>query len=99
LRKDNFMPEIGMINEGVWIEDKSQSADQSLLYKDLINEVKKLPPTYRIVFNMYVIDGFTHQEIANQLKIAVGTSKSNLSKARGLLQTYLKKADLKKCYV
>lgn len=99
LRKDNFLPEIGIINEGAWIEDKSQSSDQSLLYKDLINEVKKLPPTYRIVFNMYVIDGFTHQEIANQLKIAVGTSKSNLSKARGLLQTYLKKADLKRCYV
>lgn len=99
LRKDNFLPEIGIINEGAWIEDKSQSADQSLLYKDLINEVKKLPPTYRIVFNMYVIDGFTHQEIANQLKIAVGTSKSNLSKARGILQSYLKKADLKKCYV
>jgi RNA polymerase sigma factor (sigma-70 family) len=99
LRKDNFLPEIGIINEGAWIEDKSQSADQSLLYKDLINEVKKLPPTYRIVFNMYVIDGFTHQEIANQLKIAVGTSKSNLSKARGILQSYLKKADLKKSYV
>ena len=99
LRKDNFLPEIGIINEGAWIEDKSQSADQSLLYKDLINEVKKLPPTYRIVFNMYIIDGFTHQEIANQLKIAVGTSKSNLSKARGILQSYLKKADLKKAYV
>ena len=45
LRKDNFLPEIGIINEGAWIEDKSQSSDQSLLYKDLINEVKKLPPT------------------------------------------------------
>lgn len=100
LRKDNFLPEIGLINEGVWIEDKSQSSDQALLYKDLINEVKKLPPTYRIVFNMYVIDGFTHQEIANQLKIAVGTSKSNLSKARGILQSYLKNSDLEKiCYV
>jgi len=93
LRKDNFLPEIGMINEGIWIEDKSQSSDQSVLYKDLMQEVKKLPPTYRIVFNMYVIDGFTHQEIANQLKIAVGTSKSNLSKARGLLQSFLKKTD------
>ena len=99
LRKDNFMPEIGMVNEGVWIEDKSQSAEQAILYKDIINEVKKLPPTYRIVFNMYVIDGFTHQEIANQLKIAVGTSKSNLSKARVILQSYLKKADIKRSYV
>lgn len=98
LRKDNFLPEIGFIHEGIWIEDKSQSADQKLLYKDLINEVKKLPPAYRIVFNMYVIDGYTHQQIANQLKIAVGTSKSNLFKARGLLQSFLKKADIK-CYI
>ena len=100
LRKDNFLPEIGITNEGIWIEDASQVSDQTLLYKDLIKEVKKLPPTYRVVFNMYVIDGFTHQEIANQLKIAVGTSKSNLSKARGLLQSILKKADeIKACYM
>ncbi|MEO6488650.1 MAG: RNA polymerase sigma factor [Ferruginibacter sp.] len=93
LRKDNFLPEIGLINEGIWIEDKSQKADHSVLYKDLIREIKKLPPTYRIVFNMYVIDGFTHQQIADQLKIAVGTSKSNLSKARGILKSYIKKAE------
>jgi RNA polymerase sigma factor (sigma-70 family) len=100
LRKDNFLPEIGMVNEGIWIEDRSQGADQAVLYKELITQVKKLPPTYRIVFNMYVIDGYTHQEIANQLKIAVGTSKSNLSKARVLLQSYLKKSDEEKiCYV
>ncbi len=100
LRKDNFLPEIGMTNEEIWIQDRSQQTDQSVLYKDLIQEIKKLPPTYRIVFNMYVIDGFTHQEIANQLKIAVGTSKSNLSKARTLLQTFLKKADqIKTCYI
>ncbi|HSZ84499.1 MAG TPA: sigma-70 region 4 domain-containing protein, partial [Puia sp.] len=55
-------------------------------YKELIKEVKKLPPSYRAVFNMYVIDGFTHQEIANSLGISVGASKSNLSKARALLQ-------------
>jgi RNA polymerase sigma-70 factor (ECF subfamily) len=94
LRKDNFLPEIGMTNEEIWIEDKSQSADQALLYKELINEIKKLPPGYRVVFNMYVIDGFTHQEIANQLKIAVGTSKSNLSKAKALLRSYIKKNEL-----
>jgi RNA polymerase sigma-70 factor (ECF subfamily) len=100
LRKDNFLPEIGLINDGIWIEDRSQSADQSVLYKELINEVKKLPPTYRIVFNMYVIDGFTHQEIANQLKIAVGTSKSNLSKARALLQSFIRKSDQENiCYM
>ncbi|HVX51794.1 MAG TPA: sigma-70 region 4 domain-containing protein, partial [Chitinophagaceae bacterium] len=49
----------------------------------------KLPPSYRVVFNMYVIDGFTHQEIAEQLGISVGTSKSSLSKARIHLQKYI----------
>lgn len=94
LRKNNFLPEVGEISESVWQpEDKSQSPDQALLYKELIKEVKKLPPGYRIVFNMYVIDGMTHQEIATQLGISVGTSKSNLSKARGILQEILKKND------
>ena len=92
LRKDSFLPEIGITNE-FWIEDKSQSADQSLLYKDLITQVKKLPPAYRIVFNMYVIDGYTHQEIANQLHVEVGTSKSNLSKAKAILREHLRKIE------
>ena len=91
LRKDNFLPEIGALNDDIWIQDTSQSADQSVLYKELISHVKKLPPSYRVVFNMYVIDGFTHQEIANQLRIAVGTSKSNLFKARAILQENIKK--------
>ena len=101
LRKSNFLPEIGVINEGIWLEDKSQSADNSLLYKELILEIKKLPPGYRAVFNMYVIDGFTHQEIADCLQIAVGTSKSNLSKARTLLQKFIKVGDkeINVCYM
>lgn len=93
LRKDNFLPEIGTISDDAWIEDKGQSADQALLYKELIKQVKKLPPGYRVVFNMYVIDGFTHQEIANQLGISVGTSKSNLFKARAIMQNFIKQSD------
>jgi RNA polymerase sigma-70 factor (ECF subfamily) len=93
LRKDNFLPEIGMTNEDIWIVDAHQSSDQSVLYKELINEIKNLPPGYRTVFNMYVIDGFTHQQIATQLKISVGTSKSNLSKAKALLRSYIKKEE------
>ena len=100
LRQDNFLPEIGLTDEGNWIEDKSQSADQTSLYKELILQVKKLPPSYRIVFNMYIIDGYNHQEIANFLKIGVGTSKSNLSKARAILQSHIKRADQEKiCYM
>ncbi|OLY92133.1 RNA polymerase sigma factor [Cnuella takakiae] len=94
LRKNNFTPEIGEISEAVWQPaDKGQLPDQALLYKELIKEVKKLPPGYRAVFNMYVLDGMTHPEIAEALGISVGTSKSNLFKARSILQNILKKND------
>ena len=93
LRKNNFIPEIGDLAENIWVEDRSRTADQSLRYKELVKEIKKLPPSYRTVFNMYVIDGFTHQEIADQLGISVGTSKSNLSKARVILQRIVKNDD------
>ena len=98
LRKDNFLPEIGQIQENIWLEDHSQASDQNLLYKELIKVIKKLPPGYRAVFNLYVIDGYSHQEIANKLNIAVGTSKSNLSKARTLLQKFIKKEDRELLY-
>ena len=96
LRKDNFLPEIGDLNENMWLEDKKNQSDQMMLYKDIIKEVRKLPTMYRMVFNMYVIDGFTHKEIAAHLKIATGTSKSNLSKARGLLQKFIKNNEIRK---
>lgn len=55
-------------------------------YQELIQMVQSLSSAYRTVFNMYVIDGFKHEEIARELGISVGTSKSNLFKARGKLQ-------------
>ena len=91
LRKSNAIAEAGYTSEAVWDESsESDNADQLLLYKDLMEQVGKLPPMYRIVFNMHVIDGLNHNEISELLGIAVGTSKSNLWKARNLLQTYLK---------
>ena len=48
--------------------------------------VQKLSPAYRTVFNLYVIDGYKHEEIARILNITVGASKSNLFKARTAIQ-------------
>jgi RNA polymerase sigma-70 factor (ECF subfamily) len=91
LRKNKLSPEIGGIPEYVWEQtDRSANPDQALLYKDVIIAVKQLPPAYRIVFNMFVIDGCSHHEIAEALGISTGTSKSNLSKARVLLQKFIK---------
>lgn len=90
LRKNEMIPEAGGIPESVW-EDTSKydNADQLVLYKEIVIQIKKLPPVYRAVFNMFVIDGLSHQEIATALGISVGTSKSNLWKARNLLQKYI----------
>jgi RNA polymerase sigma-70 factor (ECF subfamily) len=53
---------------------------------ELLLLVQKLPPQYRMVLNLYTIEGFGHKEIADMLKISEGTSKSNLSKARAFLK-------------
>ncbi|WP_324675917.1 sigma-70 family RNA polymerase sigma factor [Hymenobacter sp. GOD-10R] len=71
--------------------DASGSPLDSLAFEELLQLIYLLPPAYRAVFNLYVLDGFTHEEIAEQLKISVGTSKSNLFKARGHLKDLLKK--------
>jgi RNA polymerase sigma factor (sigma-70 family) len=57
--------------------------------KELIALVQRLPLVYRLVFNMYVIEGYSHKEIAQKLKIPVATSKSRLSKAKKALRQYL----------
>ncbi len=60
-------------------------------YKELIGMVQSLSMAYRTVFNMYVIDGFKHKEIAAELGITVATSKSNLTRARAKLKELVTK--------
>jgi RNA polymerase sigma-70 factor, ECF subfamily len=72
----------------VEIKDHSSNDIYSdLNAKELILQIQKLPPVYQMVFNLYVFEGLKHKEIAEQLNISEGTSKSNLSDAR----TWLKK--------
>jgi RNA polymerase sigma factor (sigma-70 family) len=61
--------------------NQATAVDQ-LSYKELIEAIRLLSPGYRQVFNLFVIEGMTHEDIANKLGISIGTSKSNLSKAR-----------------
>lgn len=62
---------------------------QKLEYEDLLSYVQRLPPAYRIVFSLYAIDGYSHDEIAQIMGISAGTSRSNLHKARQKLQQML----------
>ena len=57
--------------------------------EELMNTIQELPNGYRTVFNMYVIEGFKHKEIAEELGIDINTSKSQLSRAKKLLQSKL----------
>ncbi len=58
--------------------------------KEIMKLIQNLSPQYQMVFNLYAIEGFTHKEIAVKLNISEGTSKSNLSRARSILQTKIK---------
>jgi len=68
-------------------------ADKNLNYNDLLAMVQKLPQAYRTVFNLFAIEGYSHEEIATMLNINAGTSKSNLHKARQKLKQMIFKAD------
>lgn len=64
---------------------------EKMAYKDLLALIQQLTPAYRTVFNLYAVDGFAHKEIAQMLDISIGTSKSNLHKARQKLQEMIQK--------
>ncbi|WP_299883801.1 sigma-70 family RNA polymerase sigma factor [uncultured Lacinutrix sp.] len=69
-------------DETVNVEDED---DISIDY--LLKIIQELPDRYRLVFNLYVLDGYSHNDIADLLKITSGTSKSNLARARQILKT------------
>jgi RNA polymerase sigma-70 factor (ECF subfamily) len=72
-------------------EDDIEEENENFTYQELLGFIRELPERYRQVFNLYVIEEFSHQEIAEMLKISVGTSKSNLSRAREKLKELIKK--------
>lgn len=69
---------------------------EKLKYDDIMESVQQLPPRYRLVFNLYAVDGLTHPQIAEKLDISVGASKSNFAKARKkLMESLIAKGYLK----
>ena len=64
-------------------------AVENISTKEILSLVQQLAPSYRMVFTLHVVEGFKHPEIAERLGITVGTSKSNLAKARTKLKAML----------
>lgn len=74
-------------------EPDCQSIATQLETEDLLKMIQQLPAGYKTVFNLYAIEGYSHKEIAELLNITESTSKSQLSRARALLQQYLIQTD------
>jgi RNA polymerase sigma-70 factor (ECF subfamily) len=68
------------------IEDTDSSALDQMAEKDIVRLIQELSPGYRTVFNLYVVEGYSHREIGDMLGISEGTSKSQLTRARSILQ-------------
>ena len=80
--------------EEIPVDVTGMTPPDSLEQEDLMQMIESLPDGYRSVFNLYAIDGFSHREIAEKLKISENTSKSQLSRARGFLQKLLAQTEL-----
>jgi RNA polymerase sigma factor (sigma-70 family) len=81
---------VSLIDDITIVDDKENGIEM-LQYKEILKCIQQLSPAYKTVFNLFVLDGFSHEEIAKKLKISVSTSKSNLFKARHNLQVLVKK--------
>ncbi|MCB0667377.1 MAG: RNA polymerase sigma factor [Saprospiraceae bacterium] len=88
-RKHNF--NLSIDGSHYEIEEESAGIEDQLFEQDILNVLDTLPTGYRTIFNLYVIEGFKHREIAEELGISINTSKSQLIQAKRKLATLLKK--------
>lgn len=75
-----------LVSENVADDTELDFDDDSITMEYLVKIIQELPDRYRMVFNLYVMDGYSHKEIAEMLNITDGTSKSNLARARMILK-------------
>ena len=74
------------IDEENFVEAEIEIEEEELSFDFLMKLIRELPSQYRVVFNLYALDGYSHKEISKSLNISVGTSKSNLARARNKLK-------------
>lgn len=77
---------LSLVNEDVAEDYEIELDDDEISLDYLLKIIQELPDRYRLVFNLYVIDGYSHAEIAEMLNINIGTSKSNLARGRMILK-------------
>jgi RNA polymerase sigma factor (sigma-70 family) len=89
-RKNHRQKMVSELNESyLHVPAQQEDALDKISHEEILRAIKYLTPGYKTVFNLFVIEGFSHDEIAKELDISIGTSKSNLAKARKQLQKIL----------
>jgi len=90
-RKEEYLK---VVTDNVAEESEIDSEYLDIELATLLRYIQELPNKYRLTFNLYVLDGFTHKEISEQLGTSEGTSKSNLARARMILKEKIKKENI-----
>jgi RNA polymerase sigma factor (sigma-70 family) len=88
-RKERYFE---IVNDQLAEEAEAEIEEQNVSLDYLLKLIQELPDRYRLVFNLYVLDDYSHQEIADMIGITVGTSKSNLARARMILKNKLEES-------
>jgi RNA polymerase sigma-70 factor (ECF subfamily) len=90
-RKDQYLK---LVTENIEEESDEDYEYTDIQLSTLLQYVQELPTKYRLTFNLYVLDGYTHKEISELLGTSQGTSKSNLARARTILRDKIKKKNI-----
>ena len=86
---------LDVIKDDDFVEEVVEIEVDRVSLEFLLAIIQELPDKYRLVFNLYVLDGFSHKEIAEMVNVSVGTSKSNLSRARSILKGKIEENEFK----
>jgi len=95
-RKHHKMMQVVDIDTAHDVQGVDPLASSNLGVKDLLALIQQLPPGYRMVFNLYAIEGYSHKEIGEMMTISEGASKSQLSRARTILKEQIAKLEGKR---
>jgi RNA polymerase sigma-70 factor (ECF subfamily) len=95
IKKNAKHNQLADISEAEVSQSTLETPDHNLNYEEILTKIGQLSPGYRAVFNLYVIDGYKHSDIASLLGITESTSKSNLTRAKAILRAMLEREEVK----
>lgn len=94
LQKYRKEQRLKLVNDNLMEEIDREEMYGDIGLQTLLRYIQELPNKYRLTFNMYVLDGYSHKEISEALGTSLGTSKSNLARARMILREKIKKQNI-----